>query len=72
VSKRPKWLLEDHRRTRLIEVIDMALDDQVSDKGVRLALIEAAQDLGELFMPPSTGVAPGAGTSWPRKRRRSR
>lgn len=52
VSK-PEWLHEYRRKTSIIEVIDMAFDQNVTDKEVRQALIEAAEDLGELFMPAS-------------------
>ena len=50
---KPDWLTDYRRRTRLIEVIDMAFDNNVSDKEVRTALVEAAEELGELFMPPA-------------------
>jgi len=51
--KRPEWLEEYRKRTKIIEVIDMAFDEEVSDEDVRNRLKEVAEDLQDLFMPPS-------------------
>lgn len=53
--KRPEWLDEYSKRTRIIDVIAMAFDPNESDKAVRKALIEAAKELGDVFMPPTGG-----------------
>jgi len=52
-SKRPEWLKEYRKRTKLIEVIDMAFNPQFTAQQVREALKEAAKELGEMFMSRS-------------------
>ncbi len=47
----PEWLSEYRKRTALIDVIAMAFDPQVSDKQVRVALIEVSEQLGAMFSP---------------------
>lgn len=49
----PAWIKEFEQRTLLIKVIKMAFDPNVSDKEVRDKLIEAAQGLKELGLPPT-------------------
>lgn len=54
--EKPAWLNEFRQRTLLIEVIEKAFDPNVSDKEVRDGLVEAAQALKDLGIPP--GVSP--------------
>ena len=48
IPEPPEWLKDYRLKFALIQVIDLAYDEKVSDKAVRLALIEASQDISEL------------------------
>jgi len=52
---RPKWLLEFKRRTRLIEIIDLAFSNPC-DCEVCTELREVAHELGDLFTTPALRV----------------
>lgn len=68
MSARPQWLDEFRKRTQLIDVIDAAFDEGVSDAEVRKLLKDAAQGLGDLFMPE--GPSPGRGVPSRQQRKR--
>jgi len=51
VHTRPQWLVDFRKRTRIIDVIDLAFDHDcecVVCKEIRAL----AEELGELFVPP--------------------
>lgn len=69
MSERPKWLDEFRKRTQLIDVIDAAFDEDVSDAEVRKLLRDAAQGLGDLFMPEAAASRGSVPSRQKRKRR---
>lgn len=69
MSARPPWLDEFRKRTQLIDVIDAAFDKDVSDAEVRKLLRDAAQGLGDLFMPEGPGQTGSVPSRQKRKRR---
>jgi len=67
-SSKPEWLEEFRRRTRIINIIERAFDDNC-DCEVCRKLRDIAFELADLFMPPRTGFEP---VSTPSRRRKKR